>query len=41
MKARLRNGKNQIRTRFDELDLVRCVLLQLVRKRYFLKAVRT
>ena len=47
MKAHLRKGKNLIQLHqrvthlFDELDLVRCGILQPVGKRYPLKAVRT
>ena len=39
-KTRSRCSREQ-RALFGELDLVRCVLLQLVGKRYPLKAVRT
>ena len=47
MKAHPRKGKNLIQLHqrvthlFDELDLVRCGILQPVGKRYPLKAVRT
>ena len=46
MKARLQRERTrstctgELSTRFEELDLVRCVLLQPAGKRYLLKAVR-